>query len=517
MTQRNIPVRRHAVEEAHQRTGALGEFKAVQQLVLCQAALATDQVADVRLGQLVVGQVQRLEFMLFELLRHRPGFMPVGNLDADEHVRGFFIADAVVKFRHVARADERAEALEAAPLFAHGDGKHGFAELAQLGTLGNEAQAVEIHVGAAGDGDQRLVDDGVLAQAGPLHVGLGARDGQRAGRFQDGARIRKHILDGGADGVRVDDDDVIDILLRQAEGFLAHQAHRRAVRKQAHVGQGHPFARFQRARHGVRIDRLHADDLDVGANLFHVRRHAGDQAAAADGDEDGVDGAGMLAQDFHADRALAGDHVRIVERVHEGQLLFFFQGQRVVVGVRVGLAVQHDFHMHAAARLDGVDLDGGRGGGHDDDGAATHARGRQGHALGMVACRSANDAALAFRIAELGHLVVGAANLEAEHALHVFALEVNLVVQALRQGRGQFQRRFGGDVIDAGGQDFLEVVDVHSLQASDSGPERVWSVSGDSGGAAADSLATNNALWNCGRVCLCRLARCVRRPGCSSL
>ena len=95
--------------------------------------------------------------------------------------------------------------------------------------------------------------------------------------------------------------------------------------------------------------RLHADDLDVRANRFHVGGDAGDQAAAADGDEDGVDGAGMLAQDFHADRALAGDHVRIVERVHEGQLLFLFQGQRMVVGIRVGLAVQHHFDVGAAA------------------------------------------------------------------------------------------------------------------------------------------------------------------------
>ena len=64
-------------------------------------------------------------------------------------------------------------------------------EFAQFGAFGDEAQAVEIHVGAAGDGDQGLVVDRVLGQAGPLDIGLGAGDGQRAGRFQDAARIRE--------------------------------------------------------------------------------------------------------------------------------------------------------------------------------------------------------------------------------------------------------------------------------------------------------------------------------------
>jgi hypothetical protein len=38
----------------------------------------------------------------------------------------------------------------------------------------------------------------------------------------------------------------------------------------------------------------------------------------------------VLAQDFHADGALAGDHVGIVEGVDEGQLLLLFQRQRVL-------------------------------------------------------------------------------------------------------------------------------------------------------------------------------------------
>jgi hypothetical protein len=48
---------------------------------------------------------------------------------------------------------------------------------------------------------------------------------------------------------------------------------------------------------------------------------------------------------------------------------------------------------------------------------------RQRHALGMVAGRGADHAALALRRRQVGDLVVGAAQLEAEHRLHVLALE----------------------------------------------------------------------------------------------
>ena len=54
-----------------------------------------------------------------------------------------------------------------------------------------------------------------------------------------------------------------------------------------------------------------------GPHALHVGGDAGDQAAAADRHEDRVDRARVLAQDLHADRALPGDHVRIVVRVHE--------------------------------------------------------------------------------------------------------------------------------------------------------------------------------------------------------
>ena len=138
----------------------------------------------------------------------------------------------------------------------------------------------------------------------------------------------------------------------------------------------------------------------------------------------------MLAQDLHADRALAGDHVRIVEGVHESQLLLAFQGQGVVVGVGVGIAMQHDLDVGAAARLDRVDLDRRRGGRHHDQRTAAQPAGRQRDALRMVAGRGADHAALELLGRQVGHLVVRAAQLEAEYALHVLALEINAIAHA---------------------------------------------------------------------------------------
>src|SRR5690349_14499334 len=62
-----------------------------------------------------------------------------------------------------------------------------------LRVLGDEAQAIEVHVGARGDGDERLA-----AHAASFDVTLRARHRQRAGRLQQAARVLKDILDGSA-------------------------------------------------------------------------------------------------------------------------------------------------------------------------------------------------------------------------------------------------------------------------------------------------------------------------------
>jgi len=217
----------------------------------------------------------------------------------------------------------------------------------------------------------------------------------------------------------------------------------------------HALARLDRTQHRVRVVRLHADHFDFGPHRFDVRRHARDQPAAADRDKDRVDRRLVLAQDFHRNRALAGDHVRVIERVHEGQAVLGFEFERVQVGIGVTFAGQH--HL-GAVRAHCVDLDLRRGHRHHDHRLAAQPLGRERHALRVVAGRGADHAPRELRGAELHHLVVRAAQFETEHRLRVFALQQHLVVQSLREVLRGLERCFDRDVVDAGGEDLLQVV-----------------------------------------------------------
>jgi len=88
-------------------------------------------------------------------------------------------------------------------------------------------------------------------------------------------------------------------------------------------------------------------------------------------------------------------------------------------------------------------------------------RNRQGQALRMVARRRGDHATGAFFVAQLGQLVVGAANLEREHRLQVFALEPDVVAQPLGELASVLQRGFYGNVINARGEDLLDVLFEH--------------------------------------------------------
>src|SRR5438309_7393931 len=100
------------------------------------------------------------------------------DLDADEDVRFPRIGDAVVELGDVAAAKRRAERLEATRALGDGDREYCLPVLAKLGFLGDEAQAVEVRIGARGHGDQRLA-----ARAMALHPGFRAGDAERARRL----------------------------------------------------------------------------------------------------------------------------------------------------------------------------------------------------------------------------------------------------------------------------------------------------------------------------------------------
>ena len=147
------------------------------------------------------------------------------------------------------------------------------------------------------------------------------------------------------------------------------------------IGSGGNYA-LSAARALIDVDGLDADDFHRRLQALYVRRDTGDQPAAPDRHEDGVDFAPRLPQHFHADGALTGNHVRIVIGMHEGQAALARQHLRVLIGLVVRIAVQHHF---GAARRHRGHLDLRRGHRHDDGGAALEFLRGQRHALRMVA------------------------------------------------------------------------------------------------------------------------------------
>ncbi len=429
----------HAQQEVHQRAGALREFKAEQDFVGHLRRVAANQMAQVQLGHFVVAQVQRGEAIFAQGAHQFGGFRLVVHLHADKHVRGFGIAVAVVEFGDVALAEQGAEFAEAAGGFRDGDGQNGFTLFADFRPLGHKAQAVEIHVGPGGDGHQRLAIQ-LLARG----IALGPGHGQRPGGFQNGAGVFKHILQCGADFVGIHQHYLVHQLLAQAEGFLAHLLHRHAVGKQPDMLQHYAPLLTQRGKHGIRIHRLHADDFDVRAQLLDIGRHPGNQPAAANGQENGMNRLVVLTQDFHADGALPGDDIRVVIGMDKHHAGFAFQRQCVLVGIGIGIAVQH--HL-ATAPLHGLNLDLWGGRGHDNGGLAAQFFRRQCHALGMVARRGSDHALGQLCRGQLRHLVVRPAQLEGKHRLHVLALQQNAVAATHRQIRSHVQRGFHRHVI----------------------------------------------------------------------
>ena len=96
----------------------------------------------------------------------------------------------------------------------------------------------------------------------------------------------------------------------------------------------------------------------------NARDDAREQASATDRHDDGVD-VGQLLQQLETESALTGDHVGVVEGVHERRLLFCGQGERALTGLAVIAAGQDDL---GAVGDGGFDLAEGRRLRHDDGG-----------------------------------------------------------------------------------------------------------------------------------------------------
>ncbi len=176
------------------------------------------------------------------------------------------------------------------------------------------------------------------------------------------------------------------------------------------------------------------------------------------GDEDRVGRLRELAQDLHADGALPGDDVRIVERVDEREPALAGDLDRVLIGVVEIVTVQRHLAAEVEHRLH---LDRRRRLRHHDDRRDAAAARRERDALCVVAGGRADHAAPGDGVGEVGDLVVGAAQLEREDRLQVLALEQDAVAEAPRQPRGRLEGRLDGDVVDARLEDAFDVALLH--------------------------------------------------------
>ena len=139
---------------------------------------------------------------------------------------------------------------------------------------------------------------------------------------------------------------------------------------------------------------MHADDLRLRAFLAQRQRHAGDQPAAADGDQHGVEAWAVLDH-FQCDRALTRDDVGVVERVHENQPARLLQIEGGVSRFIKRMSGEHDF----SAEIAGLAHLNVRGRFRHDDGRVDAEGARViSKPLGVIAGRCGDDAFLTIRI-----------------------------------------------------------------------------------------------------------------------
>ena len=186
-------------------------------------------MADVLFGQFVVCQIQCGEALLAKALGNLGGLARALGGQADKHMGLRCIVHAVVELGHIAGAarqfaNQSAKAAKAAALFRNRHGKQRFALFTHFGALGDKAQAVEVHIGAAQNSSVglalRFVRGGIL---------LDGCYAQRTGRLDDGAGVHKNVFDGGAHRIGVHGHKFVHQTAGHAEGLFTHQLHRGAV------------------------------------------------------------------------------------------------------------------------------------------------------------------------------------------------------------------------------------------------------------------------------------------------
>jgi hypothetical protein len=179
--------------------------------------------------------------------------------------------------------------------------------------------------------DQTRLDDARqkqrvdVATAQHRHHGSGQRrdrTGQQrchtscTGRLHDLFRTLGQYQHRTGDHLIVHGDHVVDERGDVGQRQLAEPRHRDAVGDGVADRHCHRVSGGQRRAHGRRLIRLHPDDPRLRPTGPDRRRDPRDQPATADGDHDRA-GIGDVVEDVQTERALSGDDVGVLERVHE--------------------------------------------------------------------------------------------------------------------------------------------------------------------------------------------------------
>jgi hypothetical protein len=201
-----------------------------------------------------------------------------------------------------------------------------------------------------------------------------------------------------------------------------------------------------------------AIDADRRVACLDRDGHPGGQPAAADRDRDRAHVRALL-EDLQPDRALAGDHVRVVEGVDVDAAVLFPVCDRGAHGVLDAGAVQHDVGPVAAGRRDLGQRGRLR---HEHRGLDAERRGGEGDALGVIARAGHHHAPGPVLLGQPGQPGEPAAGLERPGALQVLALQVHRAADLLGQHPGVQQRRGrdraphqlagGGHIVGADGE-----------------------------------------------------------------
>ena len=184
---------------------------------------------------------------------------------------------------------------------------------------------------------------------------------------------------------------------------------------------------------------LDADDAHLGPRLLDDAGDPADQPAAAEGDDHRGEVRDVLEQ-LQAQRRLAGDHVRVVERMDERGAGLGRALARERDAVVDGVAAEVD---DAAEAADGGDLGHGRARGHEDLAREPARAGGVGDGLRVVARAAGDDAGAAVAGAEL---VERAAELERARALEVLRLDEDRAAAVLAEAAAREDGRPADEV-----------------------------------------------------------------------